>query len=219
MFRRLFRREPKEKKQRADRRRTRPEAKERPEGRETRQVEAQKDQRIVRRTGREKEIARRRRRDDVLEQRERRAAESILENESLTADLDDKTAKELIDWGIAGAKTAAQGTAGLDDEQADEIISEHLRATRHMMRSVNKLVSKRAEIDVDEIAQLLDKINEQITTIYGKDNLPQEDKRRQDLLNRLAEPAQDPVRILAELRGLFEKPGESPARRPGEENG
>jgi len=42
-----------------------------------------------------------------LEQRASRAAESILEDESLTSDLDDVAAKVLLDWGLACAKAIA----------------------------------------------------------------------------------------------------------------
>jgi len=212
MFKRLFRRESKQEKQAESPRKAQPES------RAARQVEAEKDFRMVRRAGEQRE-PRTQPDDENLARRERQVAESILENESLTADLDDEAAKQLIDWGIAGAKTVAQSTAGLSDEQAEEVISERMRATRHLMRSVNKLVSKRGEIDAEESAQLLSKISEQAAVIYGQDSLPTEDERRQAFLKRSAEPAQDPARMIADLRGLFEKPDPPKTTHPGGENG
>jgi len=47
---------------------------------------------------------------DELTRRAQDLAESILENESLTADLDDAAAKVLIDWGVACAEIIAHST-------------------------------------------------------------------------------------------------------------
>lgn len=69
------------------------------------------------------------------EVRARRAVESILENESLTADLDDVEAQRLLEWGTAHAKRlAAENRESLDDE---------LNALRWLMRGINKLVAER----------------------------------------------------------------------------
>ena len=69
------------------------------------------------------------------EVRARRAVESILENESLTADLDDVEAQRLLEWGIVHAKRlAAENRESLDDE---------LNALRWLMRGINKLVAER----------------------------------------------------------------------------
>ncbi|MBN1149139.1 MAG: hypothetical protein JXA78_17905 [Anaerolineales bacterium] len=219
MFRKLFKKEARENKQPEEQRQVQAEAKARPEDREADRDKAQNGSQAARRFGEEKEIDKIKSRDERLARREHQAAESILENESLAADLDDETAKELIDWGLSGAKTVAQSTASLDDEQAEQVISERLRATRRLMRSVNKLVSKRAEMDAEESAQLLDQINEQAAAIYGQAPLPAQDERRQAILKRLAGSAQDPARMVADLRGLFEKPVEAPHDSPGEKHG
>ena len=42
-----------------------------------------------------------------IQQRIQRAAESILENEALSADLDDDAAKLLLDWGVKRAEQIA----------------------------------------------------------------------------------------------------------------
>ena len=44
----------------------------------------------------------------------------LLENESLTADLDDTAAKELLNWESAGAEQVVEGTATLSDEDVEE---------------------------------------------------------------------------------------------------
>ena len=73
--------------------------------------------------------------DQEGEVRARRAVESILENESLTADLDDVEAQRLLEWGIVHAKRlAAENRESLDDE---------LNALRRLMRGINKLLAGR----------------------------------------------------------------------------
>jgi hypothetical protein len=73
--------------------------------------------------------------DQEGEVRARRAVESILENESLTADLDDVEAQRLLEWGIVHAKRlAAENRGSLDDE---------LGALRRLMRGINKLLAER----------------------------------------------------------------------------
>jgi hypothetical protein len=73
--------------------------------------------------------------------RTRRAAESILENEALTADLDDEAAEALIKWGISQSRKIVSRTDGLSDEDAEQAISGPMRALRQMLRSVNKLAA------------------------------------------------------------------------------
>ena len=71
-----------------------------------------------------------------------RVAESLMENERLTADLDDEAAQQLLSWGISCAKTIMQSTAGLDDEAAEKATYPRMRATRRLMRETNRWVQK-----------------------------------------------------------------------------
>ena len=67
-----------------------------------------------------------------------RAVESILENEALTADLDDQAASLLLDWAMSLAKQAAQGVAGMDEASAEEQFNERMRNVRQFIRQVNR---------------------------------------------------------------------------------
>ncbi len=82
----------------------------------------------------------------------RRAAELILEDESLTADLTDDAARILLDWGVARAK-------GLYREELDS----NLSALRRTMKSINREAGKVApEAQVERVQALLAEIeNEQ----------------------------------------------------------
>ena len=146
--------------------------------------------------------------DDVTK-RINRAAESILENEKLTAGLDDDSAQALIDWGLACTKQIMTTTAGLNDEEAEELTYPQLKATRRLMRSVSKWVRKQAEGDIESAQKTFQKIIEQAQTIYGDevnlpDNVPE---------TPLSDPSSSemPQQIIANLRTAIE-----PGRKPNE---
>jgi hypothetical protein len=135
-----------------------------------------------------------------------RVTQSILENESLTADLDDTAAKELLDWGITCAKKIAQDTVGLNDAEAEETMSPRLRATRRLMRSVNSWVAKQGKMDAEASTTSLTKIIEQATIIYGEDFTPPDSERQAAFLRQQTD---NPQQMIASLRELLENPGDT----------
>ena len=72
-----------------------------------------------------------------IQSRIQRAAESILENEALTADLDDAAAKLLLDWGVTLSQQIAIQTIEMDESQAEESMYGPMRALRKMLRGAN----------------------------------------------------------------------------------
>lgn len=145
-----------------------------------------------------------------VQERANRAAESLLENESLTADLDDESAQALLDWALACAERIAQSTADLDDGEAEEAMSPRLRAVRRMMRLVNAWLASPAERDIDGGEPVLDQIIDQVQAVYGPAFIPPSDDQRQALLGRRTELAAEPQRLIADLRGLLEAPPDAP---------
>jgi hypothetical protein len=143
-----------------------------------------------------------------LQQRVNRAAEGILENERLTADLDDASAKVLIDWGVACAERIARSTAGLNDKEAEDAMYPRLRATRRLMRRVNSWVANRHTMDAATSAASLDEIIAQAEIIYGDDFVPPSRARRDAFLRLHFEYAKDPQQLITQLRDLFEDSGD-----------
>jgi hypothetical protein len=127
---------------------------------------------------------------DPVSRRASRAAESILENESLTANLDDAAAQVLIDWGIDSAEMIAQYTVGLDDPEAEEVMAPRLRALRQLMRLVNQAIPdlERSQREKDkgyqDVKNSLDKITEQAAIIYGPDFSPPTQEQQEAFLER-----------------------------------
>jgi len=73
------------------------------------------------------------------------ALEGLLENESLTADLDDDAAKVLLDWGMSHVRLIHR--LAVDTPDPEGYLYEQMRATRKRMRAVNNWTASRAEKD------------------------------------------------------------------------
>lgn len=141
---------------------------------------------------------------EMLRQRVRRVSESLLDNERLTADLDDSSAKELLDWGLDLGRRIAQGTTDLkDDEQAEEAMYPRLRATRSLMRGVNRWVNSERDGDQEGSSEVLNRIIEQAQIIYGQAFTPPSEEQRSSFLQAQSEFLDDPSRLIANLRQLL----------------
>ncbi len=144
---------------------------------------------------------------DQLAQRVSRAAESILENESLTDGLDDTAAEQLLSWGIACAETAARGTAGLGEAEAEEALYPRMRATRMLMHSVKAWINERQTAGTDP-AQL-NEIIEQATLAYGQNFVAPSVERLAAFLEQQNAAGLDPQGMIAGLRELLTSQGEN----------
>jgi hypothetical protein len=134
--------------------------------------------------------------DEHLERRIRQAVESLLGNESLTADLNDAAATELLDWGTARAIEIVNSTAGMDEAQAEEAMYPQMRALRSLMRALSKLVGEGDQLGVGRSTQLIDEIFEQGGILYGEPLSP----THQDLHQALgASGSQEQVRRILDL--------------------
>lgn len=138
-----------------------------------------------------------------VEGRIQRAVEGILENEKLTADLDDDAAQVLLDWGTRCARQIAQGTLGLNDAQAEEDMYQPMRATRRMMRAVNKLASRHQILGDEGCSVALQKIIAQAGLVYGRDYIPPDSTRQNDFLANIQLTTDIPG-IISQIRTLVE---------------
>jgi hypothetical protein len=133
-----------------------------------------------------------------LNERTRRAVESVLENESLTADLDDAAAQALLNWSVACARQIMQETGPLDDEQAEITTAPRMKAVRKLMRIINAWFSQPG----DDTAQL-DSLLDQAMVIYGPSFIPPDAGQRQVCLAELAAMDTSPQKI-AHLQSFVE---------------
>ena len=154
---------------------------------------------------------------EKLQERTDRVAESILDNERLTADLDDPTAKELLDWGLATARQIVQDTADIDDDdQAQEAMYPRLRAVRRIMRAVNIWLANEREGDMERSTQALDRIFEQASILYGHAFTLPSAEQRDAFANAQANSTEDPPQMIASLRQFLERSGDAQSNQEGE---
>ena len=151
---------------------------------------------------------------EELARQTRQAVESILENERLTADLDDAAAQALLEWGVACAKRIAQSSVGRTAFGSEETMSLRLRATRRMMRQVNRWIAEGEPLEAARSAALLSQISEQAAVAYGASFASPDRHRKEAFLRLHAELAEDPVLLIATLRALFERSEERSVAEP-----
>ena len=125
------------------------------------------------------------------------AAESLLENEALTADLDDEAAKVLLDWGVALAQQIAAETVEMDDSAADDFMYQPMRALRKMLRRVNKWVLAPDETGVEKIIELA-----RIT--YGVEYVTPSPEQRALFMEQISQWSDNSLEMIRQLRHFIE---------------
>ena len=138
----------------------------------------------------------------VPPERVRRAAESIIESEGLTANLDDEAAKVLLAWGVARAKAIARATAGMDDDTAEVAMYPRMRALRRLLRAVNRWIPRRLEIGAEGNRSALEEVLEYAAEVYGEQFTPPDEERVQYFL--FSDLPSDAPRAIQGLRHLLE---------------
>lgn len=73
------------------------------------------------------------------------ALESLLENSSLTDELDDEAADVLLDWGLARVRQLFRQAADQTDPAG--YLDAQLKANRKLLRTVNRWTAGRAALD------------------------------------------------------------------------
>ncbi len=132
-----------------------------------------------------------------------RAAERLLTNERLTADLDDEPAQLLLNWGLAWAQMIAESTAGLDKAAAKSIMKPRLKALRRLMRTVNRWAGARESMDAAADRVLLGKVYEQALLAATASTSPNE-QRREWFLDKAGALRGAPVELITDLRAATE---------------
>jgi hypothetical protein len=138
-----------------------------------------------------------------LNTRIQRVIEEIVGNEALLEMLETEAATEMLNWGLAMAKSIAQNATGLSDVAEELALVPRLKAIRQTMRSVGNWATGKY-VDPAERARLRDKLLERFRIIFGEDApLPSAD-RLDELLNRVDDQAMTPHQLVSMLRAALE---------------
>jgi hypothetical protein len=128
----------------------------------------------------------------------------IMGNESLVEMLETEAATEMLNWGIATAKTLVSKTMDLDDFAAELAIVPRLKAIRQSMRSIGNWAAGKYA-DPESRVQLREKLLEYFKLIFGEEaRLPSAEKL-DALLNEADDKNNTPHQLVLKLRKLIEE--------------
>jgi hypothetical protein len=141
-----------------------------------------------------------------LNTRIERVIEEITGNEALLQMLETDAATEMLNWGIATAKSMISRTMELDDFAAELAILPRLKALRQSMRSIGNWAAGKYEEPESRI-QLRDRLLEHFRTIFGARRELPTAKQIDDLLRQVDDKSQTPHQLILKLQDLLEQRG------------
>lgn len=127
--------------------------------------------------------------------RERIAVERLLEDERLTADLDDAAATILLNWGVRETKEIVADTEALSDEEAEAAMYPRMRGLKTVMRYVSNWFGKRGTADLEKNGELIEKIVEK-TAVIHPDTFTPADEAEQRLFAQETNARKDQTQLV-----------------------
>lgn len=135
-----------------------------------------------------------------------RVIEELSGNEALLQMLDTGAATEMLNWGIATAKSMINKTTELDDFAAELSILPRLKAIRQSMRSIGNWAAGKYTDPADRI-ELRDRLLEQLRTIFGERRELPTPGQIDEVLARVDDKHQTPYQLIMRLQELFDQRG------------
>jgi hypothetical protein len=120
--------------------------------------------------------------------------------------LDTDAAKEMLNWGIATAKSIITRTRDLDNFAADLAILPRLKAIRQSMRSIGNWAAGKYA-DPESRIQLRDRLLQHFRRIFGEKRELPSVRQMDELLNQVDERSHTPHQLILKLRDLLEQRG------------
>jgi hypothetical protein len=140
-----------------------------------------------------------------LNARMERVIEEMTGNEALLQMLDTDAATEMLNWGIATAKSMISKSMELDDFAADLAILPRLKAIRQSMRSIGNWAAGKYTDPIDR-AQLRDKLLGHFRTIFGEERPLPSPEKMDAVLNQVDDKSRTPHQLILKLKELIEEP-------------
>lgn len=132
--------------------------------------------------------------------------EELVGNEALLEMLETEAATEMLNWGIATAKTVVSKTMELDDFAAELAILPRLKAVRQSMRSIGNWAAGKYA-DPESRLQLREKLLRNFRLIFGDDSRLPSTEKMDEVLNEVDDQNNRPQQLILKLRELIEEPG------------
>ena len=141
-----------------------------------------------------------------LNARMERVMEEIAGNEALFEMLETDAAREMLNWGIATAKSMISRTRELDDFAAEMAILPRLKAIRQSMRSIGNWAAGKYSDPEDRI-QLRNRLLESFRTIFGERRELPTVRQMDEVLSQVDDKSHTPQELILKIRDLFEQRG------------
>ena len=141
-----------------------------------------------------------------LNARMERVIEEMAGNEALLEMLDTAAAREMLNWGIATAKSMMSRARGLDDMDADLAILPRLKAIRQSMRSIGNWAAGKYA-DAEDRIQLREKLLANFRTIFGERRELPSAGQMDEVLGKVDDKSHTPLELILKIRDLFEQRG------------
>ena len=139
-----------------------------------------------------------------LNARVERVIEQMTGNEALLEMLDTDAAREMLNWGIATAKSMIARTRDLDDFAADLALLPRLKAIRQSMRSIGNWAAGKYTDPADRI-QLRDRLLGHFRTIFGEERPLPTTEKMDEVLNQVDDLSHTPHQLILKLREVIEE--------------
>jgi Tfp pilus assembly protein PilO len=133
-----------------------------------------------------------------------RVIEEMTGNESLLEMLDPEAATEMLNWGIATAKSIVSKTQDLDDFTADLATLPRLKAIRQSMRSIGNWAAGKYA-DAASRVQLRDQLLKNFKVIFGEDSQLPSAEKMDAVLNQVDDKTNTANQLILKLEQLLEK--------------
>ena len=140
-----------------------------------------------------------------LRSRMERVIEEISGNEALLETLDTDAATEMLNWGIATAKSLINRTMELDDFAAELAILPRLKAIRQSMLSIANWAAGKYT-DPEDRVKLREKLLGNFRMIFGENSRLPSLEKMDMLLNQAEHKTNTPHQLILKLKQLLEEP-------------
>ena len=141
-----------------------------------------------------------------LSARMERVIEEMTGNEALLEMLDNDAASEMLNWGIATAKSIIGRTMELDDFAADLAILPRLKAIRQSMRSIGNWAAGKYA-DPESRMELREKLLGHFRTIFGERRELPSAGQLDEVLSLVDDKSRTSKQLILNLQDLLEQRG------------
>lgn len=141
-----------------------------------------------------------------LNARMERVIEEMAGNEALLEMLETDAAREMLNWGIATAKSMISRTRELDDFAAEMAILPRLKAIRQSMRSIGNWAAGKYKDPADRM-QLRNRLLESFRAIFGEKRELPSVRQMDEVLGLVDDKRHTPQELILKIRDLFEQRG------------